>query len=85
MAIFAVIAPGHSPQLAIAIPAKFPKFFEFGPGQFVVAPTDGQTAQQVAQSLGVNGEVGQFVVFSVAGFFGFHRKDLWEWLTLNSG
>jgi hypothetical protein len=34
--------------------------------------------------LGANGEVGTFVVFSVAGYWGYHRSDLWEWLTLNS-
>ena len=84
MAVFAVIAQGYNAALAARLPNKFPRHFEIAHGQYVVAAIN-LTAQQVAQELGPNGEVGNFVVFSVAGYWGFHRKDLWEWLTLNSG
>ena len=83
MAILAVIAPSFSRELADAVTSKFPRHFEIAPGQYVVW-ADGSTAQQVGQILGPNGEVGQFVVFSVAGHWGYHRRDLWEWLTINS-
>jgi hypothetical protein len=83
MPVFAVIAPIDDGRLALAVPAKFPRHFKFGPGQYVVNGV-GPTAQQVATDLGANGEVGTFVVFSVAGYWGYHRSDLWEWLTLNS-
>ena len=53
-------------------------------GQWVVAET-GVTAQQVAEKIGLDGSAGQFAVFSIAGHFGYYRKDLWEWLTINSG
>ncbi len=82
MTIFAIIAPGSNAQLQTAVRAMFPdKNMEFAPGQFVVAVA-GLTAPQVSEKLGQN--VGQFVVFSVASFWGYHRKDLWEWLTVNS-
>jgi hypothetical protein len=53
-------------------------------GQWVVADTNA-TAEQIAQRIGLEGRSGQFVVFSIAGYFGYYRKDLWEWLTINSG
>lgn len=84
MPVFAIIAPTDDGRLALAVPAKFPRHFKFGPGQYVVN-TAGPTAQAVAMQLGSNGEVGKVVVFSVAGHWGYHDKPLWEWLTLNSG
>jgi hypothetical protein len=87
MAIFAIIAPtGTGDQrLQAAVQRVFPsKNFEFAPGQFV-ASTPGLTAAQVVQNIGSNEEVGSYVVFSVAGYWGYHRKDLWEWLTANPG
>jgi hypothetical protein len=84
MTIFAIIAPNDSPQLRAAVRREFSKNFEFSPGQFV-ASASGLTAAQVAQKLGANGEVGQFVAFSVAGHWGYHRKDLWEWISANPG
>jgi hypothetical protein len=87
MAAFAVLAPPSSPQLSLlssSIIRNFPKHFEIAQGQYVVAATS-MTAEQVAKQIGIDGVVGQFVVFSIAGTFGYHRKDLWEWITLNSG
>jgi hypothetical protein len=84
MPVFAVIAPQYDQRLAAAVPAKFPRHFQIAPGQYVVS-APGPTAQQIAMQLGPNGEVGKFVVFSVAGYWGFYDKTLWEWLTLNSG
>jgi hypothetical protein len=83
MTVFAIIAPTFNPMLTTAVQRQFPNHLEFSPGQFV-ANTTGLTAMQVAQQLGPNGEVGQFVVFTVAGHWGYHRKDLWEWLSVNS-
>jgi hypothetical protein len=31
-----------------------------------------------------NGEIGSFVVLSVANYWGYHRKELWEWLKAKS-
>ena len=83
MTVYAIIAPEESPLLAAAVERNFEKKIQFAPGQFVASGT-GMTASQVAEKLGANGEIGQFVVFTVAGYWGFHRKDLWEWLAVNS-
>lgn len=85
MTIFAIIGPGPDNRLQAAVVRIFPgKNLEFAPGQFV-ASAPGLTATQVAQQIGSNEQVGQYVVFSVAGYWGFHRKDLWEWLSANPG
>jgi hypothetical protein len=84
MAAFAVLGPPDNQLLKGAIERNFPRRFFIAPGQWVVAET-GLTAQQVSERIGLNGSAGKFVVFSSAGHFGYHDKNLWEWLTLNSG
>jgi hypothetical protein len=84
MPLFAVIAPSDDGRLALNIPAKFPRYYKFGPGQYVVNAV-GPTAQTVSDRISTTGDMGYFVVFSVIGFWGWHDKQLWEWLTLNSG
>ena len=84
MTTFAIIAPAENPDLKTAVEENFPgNFFEFSPGQFVVVASD-VTSQQVAEKLGAKGEVGRLVVFTSAGQFGWHRKDLWEWLAVKA-
>lgn len=84
MTIFAIIAPAPSLALEEAMKKVFPEaFLEFAPGQFV-ASAPNLTSQQVGEKLGPNGQVGQFVIFAVAGHWGFHRKDLWEWLAVRA-
>jgi hypothetical protein len=84
MAAFVVLSPPDNQVLPGIIHSKFPKHYSLSPGQWVVAET-GVTAQQIAEKIGVGGAAGQFAVFSIAGQFGFYRKDLWEWLAINSG
>ncbi len=83
MPIFAVIAPGPSEQLRTSISGHYPKYLEFSPGQFVLA-TESVTTQQVAQTIGADGSKGKFVVFWVAGHWGYHDKTLWEWMAANA-
>jgi len=83
MTTFAIIAPAGDARLQTAVAKLFPaKNFEIAPGQFVVSAA-GLTASQVSANLGDDTKVGQYVVFAVAGYWGYHRKDLWEWLTAN--
>ena len=82
MTVFAVIAPEANPALNTAIKRDFPRHLEFAAGQFVVA-ADGLTAAQVFDKIDPKSELGFVVVFTVGGFWGFHRKDLWEWLRAN--
>lgn len=85
MADFAVLGTAENELLRGAIERHFrDAHFHIAEHQWVVADT-GATAERVAEKIGADGRSGEFVVFSVAGYFGYHRKDLWEWLTLNSG
>jgi hypothetical protein len=85
MTIFAIIAPAAHDALRQAVQRHFPKNLEFSPGQFVVA-VEGMTAQQVTLQIGgADGANGKFVVFSIAAYWGYHDKILWEWLTVNPG
>lgn len=85
MPTFAIIAPTADSRLTAAVQRVFPgKNFEFAAGQFVAAKS-GQTAAQIAEQIGTNDQVGHYVVFSVAAYWGYHRKDLWEWLLANPG
>jgi hypothetical protein len=84
MAAFAIFGPPDNQLLQPAIERTFQRRFALYPGQWVVAETNA-TAEEIARRIGLEGRSGQFVVFSVAGYYGYHRKDLWEWLTINSG
>ena len=83
MTIFAIIAPGSNAVLQARVKAAFPKNFEFSPGQFVAAEA-GITAAQASEKISVDGSAGLFVVFSISSHFGWHKKELWEWLTVNA-
>ena len=81
MALFAIIAPSGSDVLTAAVQRAFPDdYFVIAPGQFAVSVSDG-TTQEVAQRVGVKGEVGHFMVFPLSNWWGWHRKDVWEWLS----
>lgn len=83
MTTYAIIAPGPSTELKLAMLRTFGgEHFEFSPGQYV-GQSPHLTAQGVVNSLGGAGEVGQISVFTVSGYWGFHRKELWEWLAVH--
>lgn len=85
MTLYAIIAPQADSRLQTAVNRVFPnKNFEISGGQFV-ASAPGLTAQQVSAMLGDDNAVGRYVVFPFVNFWGFHRKDLWEWLAANAG
>ena len=83
MTMFVVLSPASSPQLGdlkTAMGRVFQdSYFEIAEGQFVaVAPE--LNSIQIGERLGPEGKVGQFVVFTADGHYGWHRKDLWSWL-----
>lgn len=88
MTVYAVISPSENQSLKLAIQREYAgHFFEIAPGQFVVSAA-GLTAQSVSNQLNVGPtapSITNVVVFTVAGYWGSHRKDLWEWLSVNSG
>ncbi len=83
MTTFAIIAPSARADLTAAVQRAFTgPWIEFAPGQFV-ANSQNLTVQGVVNELGGEGQVGQLVVFVVAGYWGFHVKPLWDWLSAN--
>jgi hypothetical protein len=84
MTIFAIIAPKASKELKAAIEREFPSsHFEIAPGQFLVSTT-GHTTRKLAERIGDDGEVGEYIAFVVTSNWGYHNPELWEWLAENS-
>ncbi|WP_119390960.1 hypothetical protein [Taklimakanibacter lacteus] len=83
MTIFAVIGPPDNTALKSRVEAAFTRFLEFAPNQFVVSET-GITATQAGEKIGTDNVAGLFVVFPVSNYFGYHKKELWEWMKVNS-
>ena len=87
MTTFVVISPASSAFLDAfnaSIERVFPgRHFEISSGQFVAVDPD-LSAVQVGERLGPEGQIGQFVVFSTDSHYGWHRKDLWEWLKVKA-
>ena len=81
MLVYAVIAPGPSPQLALAVKRAFPdNHFEIAQGQFLVAD-EAATTKEVGDRLNEpQGGVGRFFVTPVSNYSGWHSRDLWEWI-----
>ena len=87
MAIYALLAPPESPQIAqlrAAIAAKFAdKFLEFASGQFFISSA--LTTAQVSKTLELSsGRLGRALIILVGNYTGWHNKDIWEWLTAQS-
>jgi len=85
MTIFAVIAldQSGSAPLSAAVEAKFPgKYFRVAAGHYLINSIG--TTQEISQQLGVSGAtLGQAVVYSVSGYFGYAHNSTWEWLRAN--
>ena len=85
MTIFAIMAPPDSPDLqrfVAALDRVFAGNYRMvGNGQYLAARRD-LTSGQVAEMMGIHGEVGQFVVVTSAGWGGWHQNSVWEWLRI---
>lgn len=79
MKVFAVIAPTSTDTLDLAIKAAFPgNYFVIAPGQYLVA-VPGLVAKEVGAMIGDKGEVGQVLVLPLENYWGWHRRDMWDW------
>ena len=81
MAIFALLGDGTNGEFARIVKEKYPgSYFEIIPGQIVISASK-TTSREVAEYLGTKeGGLGQVVIFSIASWYGWHRKDLWDWI-----
>lgn len=85
MTIFAVIALDQTADngLAGAVQSKFPgKVFQVAKGHFLINSIG--TTQEISQQLGIHtGALGQTIVYSITGYFGYAQNTTWEWLREN--
>ena len=79
-AILFVNAP--SEPLRAVIRGAFPdNFYEITPQQWLVAAN--KTAEEIARTLGIgDGDHGQVMILGVSSYYGWHRKDAWDWMSI---
>ncbi|MEP9370608.1 hypothetical protein [Mesorhizobium sp. KR1-2] len=82
MSVYAVLFPPANDRMKPAVEAAFERRFEVAAGQILVA-VEGLTTEQVAQKVGPDGANGQYMVMPVTNYWGWHDKNLWEWLKVN--
>lgn len=85
MSIFALLCDlpneGIEPSLAAAFPDRW---YKIASGQYFIS-TGRLTAKQVSIKLGLpDGKLGRAVVLSVSNYSGWHSKDMWTWLNVQS-
>ena len=73
----------QSPSVKERLKEQYDEFYELSPTSFLVA-SDTLT-EDVAVAAGIKGEEGVKIatgaVFKIAGYSGFTRRSLWEWLS----
>ena len=82
MPVFAVLAGGDNPELGKRIADKFKdNHYSVFPGQWLVDANE--TVKSMADELTLSaGDVGRVLVLKVDSYYGYHDKDLWDWLEL---
>ena len=84
MPTFLITSDQPSPSLEEKIKEMHPEHYYVMGGNIWLVDAE-QTTEDLAASLGIrSGKFGKAAVFKVDGYSGFHKKDLWEWLTLPS-
>ncbi len=85
MASFVVLASAPTDALEAALTRAFPEaHLTIARGQYLVAGPNLTSREVVEKIGGAKGEHGQVVAFSVNGWWGWHRSELWEWLKAKS-
>jgi hypothetical protein len=84
--VFVVLSPEERPGLVEAIGQSFAnENYKLGPGQWLVSAKD-LTTQGVVEKLGAQeGKLGHVAAFAIGNYWGYHSKNMWEWLKLKSG
>ena len=82
MAIFAIVGVGDPDYVHDRLKEHFPEAFYVAGNHVFFVATDNFTTRQVAERLGLSGETDEIrgVVLLVTSFYGYHDRDLWEWI-----
>ena len=86
MPVFAVIASNDGPGLRLAITTKISSSDHHQVDDntwFVSAPSGIVTPKELSDFLGISsGSVGRVLLIHVTSYFGFHRRETWDWLSI---
>ncbi|AMH11616.1 MULTISPECIES: hypothetical protein [Klebsiella] len=86
MAVFAIIASNDGPGLGLKIKSTIQPqdFCEVDGNTWLVsAPQHIVTAKELSDFLGIStGAIGQVVVLHVTTYYGFHKREMWDWLAM---
>lgn len=80
--MYLIITQSDRPDLTEVIKSKFPDDYRvIAPAQWLVSAD--MTPQSLCTQLGANeGAFGRIMVSAVGSYYGWHEKDLWNWLSL---
>ncbi|EAA8358369.1 hypothetical protein AB0327_003133 [Salmonella enterica] len=85
MGVFAIIA-SNDKVVADRIADKIqPKDFYRADGHvwFVCAPTEVVTTKELSDFLNISsGAAGRVIVMHVTSYYGYHERELWDWLQI---
>jgi hypothetical protein len=87
MTIFLLCAPADRPDLESAITQAFQAtdVYKLAAGQWLIANNE-LTTQGIVEKIGAQqGALGNVAAFAIANYWGYHGKNLWEWLRIKSG
>ena len=85
MIVYLVVSEADRPDLGTQIEIQFPlNSRKVAPAQWLVAAN--ATAQSVAETIGLGGgRYGRCMVVGINGYYGWHEKDIWDWIALKEG
>ena len=82
MAVFVVISTLPNPTLKAKIQEAYPNdHYVLNDRTWLVSGD--YISSQVSNNLRISdGDMGQSAVFTIDGYYGWHEKQMWEWLSL---
>lgn len=86
MPVFAIIASGDGPGLGLIIKSKVQQqdYHQVDDDTWLVsAPQNIVTPKELSDFLGISsGAAGRVMILHVTTYFGFHKRDVWDWLSI---
>ena len=86
MAVFAIIASNDGAGLGLTIQRKIAPqdFHKVDDSTWLVsAPQNIVTPKELSDYLEISsGSIGQVLIMHVTSYYGFHKREIWDWLTM---